>query len=105
MDGLGDGRCERRVRAGIDSRVDSQTPSAGSGLMDNVPLVHKLILPTHDWYSYGVCSHWSSLMKLLQLCENGGKNKAANILVHWVGANLMFARTVRLRVWLMLNQH
>lgn len=36
------------VRRGIESRVDSQTVSAGSGLMDNVPLDHKLLPPRHE---------------------------------------------------------
>lgn len=38
------------VRGVTDGRVDSQTMSAGSGLMDNVPLDHKLPPTRHDWY-------------------------------------------------------
>lgn len=48
------------VRGGIDSRVDSQTVSAGSGLMDNVPPVHSLLPPTHDCYSSEGRSSFSS---------------------------------------------
>lgn len=48
------------VRGGIEGRVHSQTASAGSGLMDNIPLDHKLLPPRHDWYSSWVHSSFRS---------------------------------------------
>lgn len=48
------------MRRGIEGRVDSQTVSAGSGLMDNVPLEDKLHPPRHGWCSSGVHTSFST---------------------------------------------
>lgn len=76
MGGWGD------VRGGIEGRVDSQTVSTGSGLMDNVPLDHRLLPPRHHWYSSGVYSSFRSCEltnTVTTVTELSGKKKAVTL--------------------------
>lgn len=57
-----------------DGRVDSQTVNARSGLMDNVPLDHKLLLPRHDWDSFVVHS-FNSCELTIQLLQFDAKQE------------------------------
>lgn len=53
----------------VSRGMEGRQLSAGSGLMDNVPLDQRLLPTRHDWYSSGVHSSFRSheLIQLLQL--------------------------------------
>ncbi len=65
---------------GIEGRVDSQTVSAGSGLMYNVPLDHKLLPPRH---SSALHSLFSS-RELTNITALWGKKESSDLKETWL---------------------